>query len=118
MLKAVLGKEDIGLDRLKRGLYRFLLTYRNTAHATTGFTPADLLIGRQSQIPLDSVSTRPNVEKSQEKQTNPKNEVRSFDSGNTIWARDCYSQHSKWASGPVLYRTAPLTFQVKVGDKL
>ncbi|KAG8240269.1 hypothetical protein J437_LFUL015339 [Ladona fulva] len=77
MLKSVLGKLDIGLDRLQR---------------------------------------RPekNVERSQEKQANPeKNEkIRSFHTGDTVWARDYRSQHSKRAAGTILYGIGPLTYQL------
>jgi transposase InsO family protein len=47
-----------GLCKMKEGtlaerLFRCLTTYRNTPHATTGITPAELLMKRRSKTLLD-----------------------------------------------------------------
>lgn len=47
-------------DNIDIGLSNFLLAYRNTAHATTGETPAQLLMGRSLRSRLDLV--RPNIQ--------------------------------------------------------
>ncbi|KAG8236404.1 hypothetical protein J437_LFUL012824 [Ladona fulva] len=42
--------------------------------------------------------------------------IKSFHTRDTVWAHDYRSQHCKWAAGTILYRIAPLTYQVRVGD--
>ena len=55
-----------GLSRMKKGsiidkLSRFLFSYRNTPHSTTGSTPVELLMGRRLRSTLDLI--KPDLEK-------------------------------------------------------
>ena len=61
--RAVKSSKD-GLSKQKSGtiadrLSRFLFTYKNTPHSIMGVSPADLLLGRRLQSPLDLL--KPNL---------------------------------------------------------
>ena len=57
VFKQAMRKTESG--DLKTKLARFLLHYRTTPHATTGVTPAELLMGRRLRTLLDLM--RPNI---------------------------------------------------------
>ena len=49
----------LSLGSWKQGLYRFLRHYRATPHATTGLSPAEMLLGRKIRTELPSVTKGP-----------------------------------------------------------
>lgn len=115
-VKEVLGKKSISREALFYRLQRFLLSYRNTAHSTTGYSPAQLLLGKRVRLPLDALRPRPEdaVQKTQENQAVMRHQTRHFHAGDTVWSRD-YRNNNKWAAGVILEKVAPLTYWVQVG---
>lgn len=98
----------------------FLMTYRITPHATTGETPAKLLIGRNLRTRLDllkpDISDRVNL-----KQDNMKlsrhtgSSVRIFTIGQPVMVRD-YRGQTPWIHATVIASLGPLTYQVKTEE--
>ncbi|XP_062523896.1 uncharacterized protein K02A2.6-like [Corticium candelabrum] len=92
-------------------LDRFLLSYRNSPQATTGQSPAQLLLGRNIKSRLDLV--KPSVER----EVNSKliqNEYRppkGFAKGQAIWFRN-YHLGPKWLVGTVEEQTGPVSYRV------
>ena len=57
-------------------IYRFLLNYRNTPHASTGFTPSRLLMGRVIKTKLPALIRKPNTKEHRKAQENNKESKR------------------------------------------
>lgn len=87
----------------KQSLASFLLTYRTTAHATTGRAPCELLMGRMLRTRLDLLHPQPlatRVADRQEAQVNPKSsgmDTRTFQAHQTVYARDYRAGQPKWS---------------------
>lgn len=102
---------------LKEKLESYLLSYRNTPHATTNETPAKLLMGRSLRTRLDLL--KPDIRrKVQEKQVDQGKErgnrsVRELNIGQTVAARD-YTGPENWRDGVIHARTGPLSYEVEV----
>ena len=95
----------------------FLITYRITSHATTGETPAILLIGRNLRTRLDLL--KPDTSsRVRRKQDNMKlsrhtgSKVRMFTMGQSVMVRD-YRKKIPWIHATVMSSLGPLTYQVK-----
>jgi hypothetical protein len=116
--KNVLGMKKVSLETISYRLTRFLLSYRNTIHPTTGFTPAQLLIGHRARFPLDNIRSNPEdcVRKQQEAQAGDKQE-RIFRSGDPVLVRMFNENKPTWLSGSITKRVAPLTYHVECGGK-
>lgn len=110
-------KEDI---LLKQKIAKFLLAYRNAAHATTGQTPVMLFMGRNLRSRLDLL--KPDIHKHvQEKQCSPSQQqttLRTFDIGQRVLARDYRSPTQKCQPGEILTQTGPLSYTVRVGPNM
>jgi len=107
--KNALKKWKSGSESIQTKVDRFLFAYRNTPHASTGLTPAELLMSRRPRTLLTLLNPRlqgPN-EKYNQKQP------RVFGVGDTVWAR-CYNGRNKWVKGVVVRVTGPLSYQVEV----
>jgi hypothetical protein len=105
---------------MEEKLAKFLITYRNTPHSTTGESPAQLVLGRPIRTRLDLVKPNLNrkmVIKQQEqsrKSASAKNRAtRQLEVGDTVMARD-YRGNLKWRSGKVIERTGPLMYKIEV----
>jgi len=79
----------------------FLFTYRTTPHATTGCSPAELLMGRSLRSRLDLI--RPDQKDSvdasqyrQRQQFNKNVKVRTFQVGDEVWFRSHAKMKEKW----------------------
>ena len=121
ILKRTLEKyKRADYSTLVRFIQRFLFTYRNTLHPTTGFSPAQLLLGKRVRMPLDNLLKRPedSVIKSQTKQAEKGAKVREFLLGESVWVRDHRNNNVKWAMGTVVDKIGPLTYKVEVGQQL
>jgi hypothetical protein len=106
----------------EKNLAIFLLTYRITAHTTTGLAPSELLMKRQLRTRLDIM--RPDVGKTVEQaqkrqQTNYRSsqQTREFKEGDLVWARN-YREGDKWIPASVATRLGPLTYKVRVNESL
>lgn len=97
--KAIRQKVDVDT-----ALCRFLLIYRNTEHATTGESPANLLQGRNLRTRLDCLKPERGA---RELAKQVKSEMilpsRSFTPGSNVWYRD-YRTSDKWLPGLVATR--------------
>ena len=103
-LKNVLRLARIKGQDSEQCLYRYLLTYRNTPHSTTGESPAMLLMGRHLRTRLDLMlpSTQKHVSKSQDSvrlRTAHRGD-RNFSVGDCVLARN-YKRGNKWLVGVI-----------------
>ncbi|RUS87372.1 hypothetical protein EGW08_004826 [Elysia chlorotica] len=109
------AKSDHGTLHSK--LSRFLLAYRNSTHATTGETPAKLLLGRNTRNRLDILKpslTEKVIEKqSDQVKSQPQGNTRQFDPGETVLTRDYRADHDRWTHGRILSRAGPLSYRVE-----
>jgi hypothetical protein len=120
--KAAMNKGQKEGKDWEKNLATFLLTYRITAHATTGLPPCELLMKRTLRTRLDLM--RPDVEKTVgEAQQRQKTAYRSsqqskeFKEGDLVWARN-YREGDKWVPAKVVSRQGTLTYKVRVNDSL
>ncbi|CAB4028416.1 Transposon Tf2-9 poly, partial [Paramuricea clavata] len=105
---------------IQEKLAKFLITYRNTPHSTTGESPAQLMLGRPIRTRLDLVKPNLNrkmVIKQQEqsrKSASAKNRAtRQLEVGDMVMARD-YRGNLKWRSGKVIERIGPLMYKIEI----
>ena len=103
---------------LTQRLSSFLLTYRTTAHATTGVPPCKLLTGREFRTRLSLL--RPDVNKSvRDRQTSQKvshdrrARARSFVVGDRVLARNL-RPGPDWIRGTIVEVLGPVTYIVEV----
>ena len=106
-----------GEDLLKR-LDQFLFSYRNTPHTTTGYSPAQLLLGRRLRSNLDLLVPRVEskveaAQLGQKKYHDVKAKARTSDAGQSVWAQN-YRPGEKWLPGVVLEKVGPVSYRVEV----
>ena len=99
-------------------VFRFLTAYRNTRHATTNVSPAELLLGRSLRISLDQL--RPSLQRRMcSKQTKEAerryHKPREVAVGDTVSVRN-YHGSTKWISGVVKKKLGALTYLVQVSS--
>ena len=99
---------------------RFLFQYRITPHATTGQSPAFLLLRRQPRSALDlmvpDVGSR--VRKSQERQKVNHDQgvkVRLFSVGDAVFVKN-FSGSPKWIPGRVIANRGPLSLVIQLDN--
>jgi len=120
--KAAMNKSQKGGKDWEKSLATFLLTYRITAHATTGLPPCELLMKRQLRTRLDII--RPDVGKTveqalqrQQAAYRSSQQAKEFKEGDMVWARN-YREGDKWVPATVVKRQGRLTYKVRVNDSL
>ncbi|XP_041970711.1 uncharacterized protein K02A2.6-like [Aricia agestis] len=100
-------------------LSRFLFTYRNTVHSTTGRESAVALLGRRLHGRLDLL--RPDTEElvrdrqlvsERRRDARP----RGVAAGDAVLFRDYSRRNRKWSEGVVLDRESPVSYAVKADD--
>lgn len=103
-LKRVIKKAQYENQNIMKALNRFLLYYRNTEHASTGETPALLLLGRRLRTRLDSLRPDRDARMKQIQQRQINNAAgaanRSVGPGEEVWYRQ-YLKGEKWLPGTV-----------------
>lgn len=108
------AKSDEGSLHMK--LSRFLLAYRNSAHATTGESPAKLLLGRNTRSRLDilkpCLSDRVFQKQSDQVRHHSQARPRTFDPGENVLIRD-YRGSNTWVHGIIKSQTGPLSYTVE-----
>ena len=114
------AKNDGGT--LHQKLTRFLLTYRSTPHSTTGVSPAELFLKRQLRTRLDLL--RPSLERKvadqqdqQKSYHDAHSKDRKFVIGETVLAQSLHGD-PKWVKGTIIEQTGPVSYKVKVGDRI
>lgn len=106
---------------LKTKLARFLLHYRTTPHATTGMTPAELLMRRPLRTHLDLM--RPNIsarveskQLSQSVHHDSKSRERSFLPQDKVYVRTAGSS-SPWIPGTTTVKNGSVHYEVRLEDE-
>ncbi|KAG6451048.1 hypothetical protein O3G_MSEX006918 [Manduca sexta] len=105
-------KQNLNVDV---ALCRFLLTYRNTEHYTTGESPAKILQGRNLRMRLDAL--KPDrmalVQKRQARSEEAAGGAhRQFATGEKVWFRD-YRGPDKWVAGQVIRELGNSDYSVR-----
>ncbi|XP_039757341.1 uncharacterized protein K02A2.6-like [Pararge aegeria] len=120
-IKRVLKKAVVEKMDDLTALSRFLFTYRNTEHSTTGREPAVAMFGRRLRGRLDLL--RPDAaervraaQQAAERRTAPPHALREARPGDAVLIRDYARNSSKWAEGEVLERKSPVSYVVKAKD--
>lgn len=114
IIKKVIKKAVRQRQNINTAINTFLLHYRNTAHCTTGESPASLMLGRQVRTKLDAL--RPDCEKKVREARNKRTAVetgvkRSFQPGEPVWVRQ-YQGDSKWTPGQIVRREGTTDYTV------
>ncbi|XP_045775110.1 uncharacterized protein K02A2.6-like [Maniola jurtina] len=118
-VKKVIKRALFVKENVSAALNKFLFQYRNCEHATTGVSPAVLMLGRRLRGRLDAL--RPDVSlvvrSAQERQINQKGGMqRQVGIGDTVMARDYSSKGNKWTEGVVVSQTGPVSYKVDMGN--
>nr|XP_034831574.1 uncharacterized protein K02A2.6-like [Maniola hyperantus] len=117
-IKKVIKRALFVKENVSAALNKFLFQYRNCEHATTGVSPAVLMLGRRLRGRL--VALRPDVSSvvrsAQDRQISQKGGTqRQVDIGDTVMARDYSSKGNKWTEGVVVSQTGPVSYKVDIG---
>ena len=114
------GMKKSGSGELETKLARFLLHYRTTPHATTGTTPAELLMGRSPRTHLDML--RPNIsarveskQLSQKLHHDDRSRKRSFLPQEKVYVREA-GNNSPWTAGVIESRRGSVHYEMKMED--
>ena len=105
---------------LETRLDEFLFRYRLTPHATTGETPAVILMGRRPRSRLDLLHpdlgrrTR-EAQEQQRKDLDKSCRYRSVETGQAVFVRN-FGRGPDWLSGVVENKTGPLSYRVSLPD--
>lgn len=115
-------KSSQGTQSLNRRLSAFLLSYRNTPHATTKVSPASAVLKRQLRTRLDLLrpqKTKEVVHLNQRAQmeSRAKAKMRNFTAGDNVLARN-YTKGVKWMPVTVVAKTGPVSYTVETSDHL
>ncbi|KFD66223.1 hypothetical protein M514_10611, partial [Trichuris suis] len=108
-------------DNLELSLQRFLFSYRNTPHSTTGRAPAELLIGHRLRNKLDLLkpSLKAEVDAKLFKQAfyhDQKAVQRSFKPGDKVFVTQ--PEGGPQQVGEVLSRTSETSYRVETDGKV
>lgn len=101
---------------LEDKLARFLLSYRNSPHASTGISPAQALTGKPLRCLLDlmqPVTAKP-VRKPSRNVNSPPNR---FTVGQRVLARDFRPNGNKWMEARVIKQLGRYLYQVQSGEE-
>ena len=106
-----------GDGTLETRLSRFLFSYRITPHATTGETPAKLLMGRELRSHLSNLhpalTDRVRTAQQRQKDKHDKSaKARELAVGDAVYARS-YTD-AKWVPGTIQSRTGPISSTVRL----
>lgn len=106
------GMKKMKEETLETRSVRFMFTYRITPHATTGLSPAQMLMSRKLRSAFDlllpDLKTRILNKQQKQKESHDKScKFRSFETGYSVCVRN-YSGGPKWISAVVESCTRPL----------
>ena len=102
-------------------LSNILFAYCLTPHATTGRTPAEMLLKRQPKSVLDLLrpDTEQRVRRNQERQKvnhDQGSRLRTFRVGDPVLARNFGKDPAKWFRGHVSQCRGPLSYEITLED--
>ncbi|XP_033988673.1 uncharacterized protein K02A2.6-like [Trematomus bernacchii] len=114
------GMKKMKGETLQTRLSRFLFSYRITPHATTGLSPAELMMSRRLRSALDlllpDVKTRVQQKQLKQKQSHDTNrKLRSFSPGDKVFIRN-YSYGPKWIAAVIESSSGPVSYTVIIGS--
>ncbi|XP_064073080.1 uncharacterized protein K02A2.6-like [Vanessa tameamea] len=118
-VKRALKKASLGNEDEDTALNRFLFSYRNTEHSTTGRDPSVALLGRRLRGRLSLLRRdtderiRDRIIASELRRDAP---LRVVAPGDSVLIRDYSRRNRKWAEGVVLDRSSPVSYSVKTSD--
>ncbi|XP_063386826.1 uncharacterized protein K02A2.6-like [Cydia fagiglandana] len=118
-VKRALKKANVENEDAETALSRFLFSYRNTEHSTTGREPAVALLGRRLRGRLDLL--RPDASEVVRKhqlasEQRRASRLRQATVGDPVIIRDYTKQNRKWTEGIVIDCQSPVSYSVKTGD--
>lgn len=100
-------------------LARLLFKYRVTPQATTGISPAELLMGRRLRTHLDLLhpSLKERVQRGQiaQESRTQRHAMRQFTPGDRVIARN-FAEGNKWLPGSVIDRDSTTSVKIKLDD--
>ena len=117
---AMESSADDPASSIQRWIQNFLLSYRNTAHATTSSSPAKLFLQRELRTGLSLVTPdigSPVASQQDKMKSNHDKfaKYREIAVGDSVLTRD-YLSGQKWQAGTVVQQTSPASFQVHLND--
>ena len=100
-------------------LDKFLFVYRNTPHATTGVSPAELFLKRNRLDFLHaSVQTQVTEKQTKQKMYHDRgSRYCQFEQGQTVLVKNLRGL-PKWLPGKMIERTGPLSYRVQVQGQI
>ena len=114
------AKRDAGTVQHK--LASFLMAYRNTAHSTTGVSPAEIFLGRPLRTRLDilkpDIARKVADKQAEQVKTRGATKMREFTVGQKVAVRDYRAKPHKWVTGTINAKTGPLSYKVNVGGQI
>ncbi|CAK1587023.1 unnamed protein product [Parnassius mnemosyne] len=119
MVKRALKKAQVDNENVNTALSKFLFSYRNTEHSTTGCEPAMLMFGRRLRGRLDLLrpDTRDLVRQRQEiSEQRRDTALRVAEPQDSVLLRDYSQNRGKWTEGTVVRRESPVSYTVKSQD--
>lgn len=119
LVKRALKKAQVENENVNTALSRFLFSYRNTEHSTTGREPAMLMFGRRLRGRLDLLrpDTRDLVRQRQEvSERRRESTLRVTEPHDSVLLRDYTKGRAKWTEGTVVRRESPVSYTVKSRD--
>lgn len=115
------GMKKVKGETVQTRLSRFLFSYRITPHATTGLSPAELMMSRRlrsaSDLLMPDVKTK--VQQKQQKQKenhDTKKRLRRFAPGDKVFIRN-YSFGPKWIPASLASSSGPMSHTVTIGSR-
>ncbi|XP_026054203.1 uncharacterized protein K02A2.6-like [Carassius auratus] len=113
------GMKKMKGDTVETRVARFLFNYRITPHATTGLSPAQMLMSRKLRSAFDLLipDVKFKVLKKQQKQKEGHDnscKLRSFEVGDSVYVRN-YAGGPKWIPAVVEGCTGPLSYKTALG---
>ena len=114
------GLRKVTEGTLNTRLSKVLFTYRVTPHATTGVSPAELLLHYQPRTRLDLLFPQiaDRVENQQSRQTKLHDRTaqqRNFTQGQAVYARN-FREGERWIPGYVVEVTGPVSYNIELED--
>lgn len=112
IIKDSLNKMD-NSKNCESDLQDILLQYRITPHSVTGFSPSELMFGRNIQSKLDFMKSR--LQKPKSPIYNENKKIREFKYNQRVEAKN-YSGNKLWVFGRITERTGRLHYKITLDD--
>jgi hypothetical protein len=107
-VKSALKKMESQPGTLAVKIWRFLMSYRNKPHSSTGKSPAAVFLGRPLRTRLDLLKPMTKAK--------DRNVPRVFTSGQAVLVRDYRAGTANWQSGIIEDRIGTYFYKVRVGQ--